>query len=305
MSKSVQVSYVLTVYNKAEALPLALTFLARDQCDLVCEYIFVDDASTDDSVALLKKQTRDWSRVMVVENKKNKGPSLCLNQGIAMAQGEAVFLLDGDDLLREGSTAFMYQQLRHHKADFVYGGWRRVYDVPTIEPLPAEPTVHVSTDPLAGVLEYRCVGMAVMATRELLKHSGGADERLFVQDQSLALRLGFYARRFLFIDAIVVYAPTTTNALSHNLALQHHDGFYAFNYALNEFQKEERRLYAKMVSVLWKAKRGKVLWWPFFLFYTWVKWFQPKPLAMAWLARCARRLLAPQNSHLSSSSRSA
>ena len=199
----------------------------------------------------------------------------------------------------------MHAALLSHDADLLYGNWRRVQDVPILDTVSPRASRVVSDNPFRDILRFGCVGMAVMAKRDLFKRAGGADDRLFVQDQSLALRLGFHAKRLVRLETTVVYARACDYSLSRNLALQHHDGFYAFKYALQEFSREERRLYAKMVSVLWKAKRSHIFWWPFFLFYGLVKWLRPKPFGVAWLTRRADKLMASDARNLSCRTRSA
>lgn len=273
-------------------MPATLASLRGAHGERACEYIFVDDASTDESVSVLRKVTRDWANVRIVTNDHNAGPSKRLNQGTALARGDVLMLLDGDDVVRTGAVAYMYDILKTKGCDFVYGRFRRVAQIPDDLTFVSQKTPYISEHPFKDVLRLNCIGMAVMTTRALFQKSGGCDARLFIQDQSLALRLGFYGKRMAYLNDVVVYAPMPLYSLSRDLTRQHHDGFLAFWYAFREFKQEERLLYAKMVSVIWKAKRSKIWWWPFILIYGLVKWFRPRPFGVGWLERQARRLLA-------------
>lgn len=61
--------------------------------------IVVDDASTDDSLALLKQHYCNEPRVEVLALCDNQGQSAARNQGVSMANADYVGFLDSDDLL--------------------------------------------------------------------------------------------------------------------------------------------------------------------------------------------------------------
>mgnify|MGYP000285991609 CR=1 FL=1 len=48
------VSFVVTVYNKAAFLPQVLDAIAAQKGDFARQCVFVDDGSTDDSLAILR-----------------------------------------------------------------------------------------------------------------------------------------------------------------------------------------------------------------------------------------------------------
>ena len=51
------VSFVVPVYNKAAYLPDVLAAIRAQRGDFAWQYIFVDDGSTDDSLAILERLT--------------------------------------------------------------------------------------------------------------------------------------------------------------------------------------------------------------------------------------------------------
>ena len=84
------VSVVIPIYNSARTLGLCLEALAHSTI-LPLECIVVDDASTDDSVAVARKY---GARVLQLEQRS--GPARARNFGAAHAQGEVVLFLDAD-----------------------------------------------------------------------------------------------------------------------------------------------------------------------------------------------------------------
>ncbi|GAA2723954.1 glycosyltransferase family 2 protein [Cellulomonas aerilata] len=98
------VSVVIPCHNYARYLPEAVTS-ALDQQDVVVEVIVVDDASTDDSLAVARRLAGADPRVSVVAHAVNRGPVGTFNDGLARASGEFLVRLDADDLLTPGSLA--------------------------------------------------------------------------------------------------------------------------------------------------------------------------------------------------------
>jgi glycosyltransferase involved in cell wall biosynthesis len=61
------------------------------------EVIVVDDASTDATLEIASQLAAQDSRVRVLHNESNSGPSVSRNRAIAAARGEWVAILDADD----------------------------------------------------------------------------------------------------------------------------------------------------------------------------------------------------------------
>lgn len=89
-----KLSLVICVFNEESNIaPLSEQIkVALDNIDF--EAIFVDDGSTDQTIAEIKKINDD--RFVLVELKRNYGQSSALQAGIDQAEGEYVVLIDGD-----------------------------------------------------------------------------------------------------------------------------------------------------------------------------------------------------------------
>lgn len=84
------VSVVLVTWNSAQYLRRCLEGL-RQQSHGKVELIAIDNASSDDSAALVEPHART-----LIRNDTNRGFSAAANQGIAAARGEYVLLLNPD-----------------------------------------------------------------------------------------------------------------------------------------------------------------------------------------------------------------
>ncbi len=295
------ISAVLTVYNKAAFLPDTIRSLRRQAEDEAeVEYIFADDASSDNSVALIKELMAGAPHVQIIENTDNRGPSIRLNQAAAVARGDVLYFLDGDDITTRGAMAGMLRLLQAEQADVIYG--KTVKRAPAGTDLldleAAKEAPHsVSKNPLEAVLGGGFVRMALMCRRELFLEAGGADERIFVQDESLPLRLAAKAARLIDWQAEVIAPPPAPpdgglGRVSGNKSQLHHDAFLAYRHALEDFGGQfpdlVPKLYAKAVSAYWKyAKRqpGPDVFKPGFWRYLQAKSGKAKPSedVLAWM----------------------
>ena len=86
------VSVVVPLYNEAENVPILQAELTSALGDLDYEIIFVDDGSTDATVAAIAASPR----VRVLQFAKNAGQSAAMYAGLHAAHGRVAVLIDGD-----------------------------------------------------------------------------------------------------------------------------------------------------------------------------------------------------------------
>ncbi|MCW0236501.1 MAG: glycosyltransferase [Ferrovibrio sp.] len=258
-----EISFVIPVYNKADVLPYVIRALAAQQPAPDAEYIFVDDSSSDASVAVLEQEASALPAVTVLRNAANAGPSIRLNQGAALARGRLLCLIDADELIVPDAVALMRHAMQQHDADMVHGKVLRS-TLPAAQlvpaPLGAMPDCGTSDRPLQMILRGRgFVRMAWLVETALFRAAGGCDERLFIQDESLPLRLAATARQMVDFRGGMTCAPQAASHLSADKRQQHHDRFFAYYNLLCDqpaLPAGQRRLIAATcASVAWKAVR--------------------------------------------------
>ncbi len=89
----IDLSVIIVNWNAAAYLPAALDSLFAAQGDLTMEVILVDNASSDDSLDLVRRQ---YPQVRIIANAVNRGFAAGNNQGIREAQGRYILLLNPD-----------------------------------------------------------------------------------------------------------------------------------------------------------------------------------------------------------------
>ncbi len=89
-----KLSVVISVFNEEENVRPLVEQLTAALDGIDYEIVYVDDGSTDGTLAELKKIRHD--RLRTVELRKNYGQSLALMAGIDHARGEFIATMDGD-----------------------------------------------------------------------------------------------------------------------------------------------------------------------------------------------------------------
>lgn len=259
MENEIDVSFVMTVYNKEYYLPSVIRALLNQTGLKNPEYIFVDDVSTDKSVEIIREMTKGIKNVKIFANTENRGISVRINQGIAAAEGKYTRMLDSDDIFPLDSTQKMVQLAEELSADMVYGTFTKTGKEPTElehEFMDNNFTYDFDKDALRTVLTGRFTRMGQLIRTEVLQKAGGADERVFIQDESIPLRAALHARGIVKIHDNVVLVPKELGNFSGNKVQLDNDRFMAYCYMLLDNPRLpadiRKMLYARALSAYWK-----------------------------------------------------
>ncbi len=104
-----EISVIIVNYNVRYFLEQALESVQKALNSLNGEIIVVDNNSADDSVKMLREK---WLDVKLIANTENTGFSKANNQGISMAHGKYVLLLNPDTVIREDTLVKSLEFMR-------------------------------------------------------------------------------------------------------------------------------------------------------------------------------------------------
>lgn len=124
MSSKPLVSIVIPTYNRATLIERAInSVLAQTLQDF--EIIIVDDASQDDTEAVVKSLTD--SRIKYLKHPTNLNGSAARNTGIKAARGEYLALLDSDDEWLPNHLAIKMNYLQNNTYRGIFGSYYIYY----------------------------------------------------------------------------------------------------------------------------------------------------------------------------------
>ena len=93
-----RISVLMGIYNCADTLPAAIDCILR-QTYTDWELILCDDGSWDSTFAVAERYRQQYpQKIRLLKNEKNMGLNHTLNRCLAVATGEFVARMDGDDL---------------------------------------------------------------------------------------------------------------------------------------------------------------------------------------------------------------
>lgn len=116
-----RLSVIIPLYNSARFLPSLFENIARQTIAAQCEFVFVDDHGSDDSLSLARSLASESGlKCVFTSTEANGGPGAARNVGLSVAGGEYIAFLDSDDALDPSFCEKLYKAASRHKADLAY-----------------------------------------------------------------------------------------------------------------------------------------------------------------------------------------
>ncbi len=181
-----RVSVFIPVYNRERCVGTAIdSILAQRYTDF--ELLLIDDGSTDASLDVMRAY-RD-PRIRVVHRPDNRGIPATRNEGLALARGEYIALLDSDDWATPDRLQRQVAFLDRHPEVAAVGGWSLWMDE-TGRPGKIKRRPLAAGDIAAWHL-FRCpvTNSSLMARTAVLRRYGYRDAHTVTEDYDLSHRL--------------------------------------------------------------------------------------------------------------------
>lgn len=90
-------SIIMPCYNVGKTLARAFDSVLMQKINYSFEVIFVDDASTDDTLSVAYRYKEVFQSFTIIHNETNNGNAISFYKGLCAAQGKYFCVLDGDD----------------------------------------------------------------------------------------------------------------------------------------------------------------------------------------------------------------
>jgi glycosyltransferase involved in cell wall biosynthesis len=203
---SVSISVILPNYNHAKWVGRALeALLAQDPA--AEEIIVIDDASTDDSIAVIERFAADSPSIIFLRNPKNLGVVATLERGLRLARGTHIYFAAADDFVLRGFFETALRRLDANPDLGLFCGGTVLIEGRTNRPFAMRPAVwpRINTGRVDPVRVCRLLkttdnwiltGSSVFR-RECVLWAGGFDDRLGpfadgILGRKIALKFGFF-----------------------------------------------------------------------------------------------------------------
>ncbi len=125
MKKSVDISIITPIFNASPYLAKYFNLLRKQNTNkLNIEIIIIDDASTDQSLKLIKNF--NLKNINIIKLRSNLGVSAARNIGIQNASGNYIFFIDIDDSIEDNSLKLLFSKAKKYNSDFVFSDHKRI-----------------------------------------------------------------------------------------------------------------------------------------------------------------------------------
>ena len=211
---SESISVVIPLYNKEAEIERALLSVV-EQSLAVGEIIVVNDGSTDNSEAVVKKfiERHTESNIRLI-TQENRGVSAARNRGIEEAQGEYVALLDADDWWLSNYIAEVCRLMEYYPDCDAYS---TAFDVVNVDShtRASVPTTEGYINPANEALmgRYPIIPSTATLRRSTVQRCGGFPEGMRIgEDQWLWVRMIQQGAQFAYSPmSLVRYSRTASN----------------------------------------------------------------------------------------------
>lgn len=207
-------SVIISVYNKEMYISQTLNSVIK-QSFIDFEIIIINDGSRDNSLNTIK-QFKD-SRIKIIDQ-DNHGASHARNQGLEIAKGDYIALLDGDDFWDEQFLETISDAISKNPDEAIFTtAIAHKYDniVPVSYSFKMDKDIQILDYFEASQDHSILSGSSVVFKKSILAITGIFDETIKSgQDTDLWIRFGLHFP-VVFINKVMVYYVYNTSSLSN------------------------------------------------------------------------------------------
>jgi Glycosyltransferases involved in cell wall biogenesis len=124
MKKKRILSIGIPTFNRENELKVCLESILGqiDGYEDMVEIVISDNASTDNTKAVIKGIASLWRKVKIIYhcNNENRGPDFNILKCISLSSGEYIQLLSDDDILLPGAIHYILSIIAGEKPDYIY-----------------------------------------------------------------------------------------------------------------------------------------------------------------------------------------
>lgn len=216
------VTVVCLSYNHASYVVESLESVLTQTYEHI-ELIVVDDASTDNSVQIIRDFLKEHTEVSFIANTENEGNCKAFNKALELATGRYIIDLAADDILLPERVAAGVAAFQKWGSEYVLNFTNAIIvdaegtPLKTHYPVNRQKQATISV-PVGDVYEsvistYFICSPTMMVRTSELKRMGGYDESLAYEDFDLWVRMSRYYK-FCYTDQLLVKKRVLSTSMS-------------------------------------------------------------------------------------------
>lgn len=219
-----KVSVIIPVYNAENYIVRCAESLFKQTLDDI-QFIFVDDASPDNSISLIKQTLERFperkSQTLIIRNQTNMGCSMARQQALLYVKAPFTAMCDSDDWMESTMYADLYENALQNNADMVICDHDQRIDGKIIPKITKRQTgnslIHnFLYGQLTSVLWNRLVRTDVYRRISFSTES-------ILEDFFITAQLIFYAPRVSFLHKILYHYVRQPKSVTNDLCMENID----------------------------------------------------------------------------------
>ena len=111
-------SIIIPVFNNEKNIKRIITSIENQSYKNI-EMIFVDDASSDNSIKEIEIYKKKDKRIKIIKHKKKKGLFITRNDGVINSKGEYIIFIEGNGLLNDGILKKIFGAIEMYETDII------------------------------------------------------------------------------------------------------------------------------------------------------------------------------------------
>ena len=215
------VSILVPVYNVEKYVERCARSIFEQTYENL-EYIFVDDCTPDNSIAILEQVLAEYpdraSVVRIIKHNQNEGIAITRNTAISNAKGDFVFFVDSDDYIEVDAIEVLVNLQQETNADIVTG--RRYLNEDIIDSRYVEPFYNTKEGMLESILNNiwhheiynRLVRRSLFVENDIkaIPHVN------ICEDWQLTAKVVYFADKCVTLDKFTYHYMINPNSLIHS-----------------------------------------------------------------------------------------
>ena len=165
------------------------------------EYLVLDDGSDDSTLEVVRHLQESHPRgndIHIITHAENMGVSMARNRILEEAQGDFLYFLDSDDIIRKDTISLMMAEVKEHGADIVFGSMEKIM-ISGERTIYQYPKMHFhQVDDFASFSYRRYAGIQASACNFLVRLS-------IIRENRLSFYKSNYWEDFVFVLDLVTY----------------------------------------------------------------------------------------------------